>query len=135
MSCTPVPGCTTKFSTDCSNGYQYVTQGYRKIPGNKCEGGIDLEWIKVSCTTSGSSTTGGEDSVSSTSVQHKSKAVIVVVVFVVILVIGGVAGGLFYLNKKKKFVSLHQFRPLGFGDKGDTALDDDLLVARDQDDT
>lgn len=34
-------------------GYYEVTQGYRKIPGNVCEGGIDLSPYRYSCSTTG----------------------------------------------------------------------------------
>ena len=37
----------------CDNfGYYTVTQGYRKIPGDRCEGGIDLNPIVYSCSYS-----------------------------------------------------------------------------------
>jgi len=34
-------------------GYYEVTQGYRKIPGNICEGGISLEPTRYECSTGG----------------------------------------------------------------------------------
>lgn len=35
---------------DCAaEGYWYETKGYRKIPGDLCYGGVDLEPIKHSC--------------------------------------------------------------------------------------
>lgn len=34
-------------------GYYEVTQGYRMIPGNKCEGGIDLAPYRYQCSGSG----------------------------------------------------------------------------------
>jgi len=37
---------------DCAlEGYYYITQGYRKIPGNKCYGGVQLEPVKKACTS------------------------------------------------------------------------------------
>ena len=30
-------------------GYYFVTQGYRKIPGNRCSGGLDLNQYKYTC--------------------------------------------------------------------------------------
>ena len=40
---------------DCAaEGFYYVTKGYRKIPGNLCEGGLDLEPTKKSCSVLGS---------------------------------------------------------------------------------
>lgn len=36
---------------DCkAEGFYYVTQGYRKIPGNKCYGGVKLDPIRKPCT-------------------------------------------------------------------------------------
>lgn len=32
-------------------GFYYVTQGYRKIPGNKCFGGIKLDPVKKACNS------------------------------------------------------------------------------------
>ena len=34
-------------------GYYEITQGYRKIPGNVCEGGIDLSPYRYHCSTAG----------------------------------------------------------------------------------
>ena len=34
-------------------GYYEITQGYRRIPGNICEGGIDLSPYRYQCSTSG----------------------------------------------------------------------------------
>lgn len=34
-------------------GYYEVTQGYRKVPGNICEGGIDLSPYRYQCTSMG----------------------------------------------------------------------------------
>jgi hypothetical protein len=35
---------------DCASiGYYEVTQGYRKIPGNKCYGGVQLDPVKKPC--------------------------------------------------------------------------------------
>ena len=35
---------------DCAaEGYWYETRGYRKIPGDMCYGGVDLDPIKHSC--------------------------------------------------------------------------------------
>lgn len=34
-------------------GYYEVSQGYRKVPGNICEGGIDLSPYRYQCSTSG----------------------------------------------------------------------------------
>ncbi len=33
-----------------SFGYYTVTQGYRKVPGNRCTGGLDLNPIVYSCS-------------------------------------------------------------------------------------
>ena len=39
---------------DCAlEGFYYTSQGYRKIPGNKCYGGVALDPIKKACTTFG----------------------------------------------------------------------------------
>lgn len=36
---------------DCAiDGFYYETQGYRKIPGNMCYGGIKLDPVKKACT-------------------------------------------------------------------------------------
>lgn len=37
-------------------GYYEVTQGYRKIPGNQCTGGVDLSPYRYQCSTFGSVT-------------------------------------------------------------------------------
>lgn len=34
-------------------GYYTVTQGYRKVPGNKCSGGLDLAPYTYSCSSMG----------------------------------------------------------------------------------
>ena len=34
-------------------GYYEISQGYRKIPGNVCEGGIDLQPYRYACSTTG----------------------------------------------------------------------------------
>jgi hypothetical protein len=34
-------------------GYYEVTQGYRKVPGNICTGGVDLNPYRYQCSTSG----------------------------------------------------------------------------------
>lgn len=37
---------------DCAlEGFYYISNGYRKIPGNKCYGGLDLEPIKKPCSS------------------------------------------------------------------------------------
>jgi len=37
---------------DCSlEGFYYVSQGYRKIPGNKCYGGVKLDPVKKACNS------------------------------------------------------------------------------------
>jgi hypothetical protein len=39
---------------DCAlEGYYTVTQGYRKIPGNQCYGGTELEPYRRACTSFG----------------------------------------------------------------------------------
>lgn len=55
--CVPVPelkdGSGSSFSSsveDCkAENFYYVSQGYRKIPGNKCYGGVQLDPIKKPC--------------------------------------------------------------------------------------
>jgi len=38
----------------CDNfGYYTVTQGYRKVPGDRCIGGLDLNPLVYSCSYSG----------------------------------------------------------------------------------
>jgi len=42
------------WTEECSEyGYYEVTSGYRKIPGNMCEGGIDLNPYRYQCSTGG----------------------------------------------------------------------------------
>jgi len=42
----------TEKEEDCAlEGFYYITQGYRKIPGNKCYGGVQLDPIKKPCTS------------------------------------------------------------------------------------
>ena len=37
---------------DCAvEGFYYVTSGYRKIPGNKCYGGVKLDPVRKPCNT------------------------------------------------------------------------------------
>lgn len=37
---------------DCAlEGFYYVTQGYRKIPGDMCYGGVQLDPVKKACTS------------------------------------------------------------------------------------
>ncbi|KAM3138353.1 hypothetical protein pb186bvf_009629 [Paramecium bursaria] len=43
--CTPM----TKGSPDNCTGHYLQTQGYRKIPGDECEGGVYLGYIEVEC--------------------------------------------------------------------------------------
>lgn len=35
--------------SQCEDGYMEVTQGYRKLPGNVCSGGVNLDRIRVRC--------------------------------------------------------------------------------------
>jgi len=42
----------TEKEEDCAlEGYYYITQGYRKIPGNMCYGGVQLDPVKKACTS------------------------------------------------------------------------------------
>jgi hypothetical protein len=42
----------TEKEEDCAlEGFYYITQGYRKIPGNMCYGGVQLEPVKKACTS------------------------------------------------------------------------------------
>jgi len=44
----------TEKEEDCAlEGFYYVTQGYRKIPGNMCYGGVQKDPIKKACTKFG----------------------------------------------------------------------------------
>lgn len=38
---------------ECVNNQMIVSQGYRKMPGNACEGGLDLNPITVACQDDG----------------------------------------------------------------------------------
>ena len=58
--CEKLPDPLSKFAgkqlsekeEDCAlEGYYYITQGYRKIPGNKCYAGVQLDPIKKACTS------------------------------------------------------------------------------------
>lgn len=58
--CEKVPDPLNKFSNqymsekeeDCAlEGYYYISQGYRKIPGNMCYGGVQLDPKKKACTS------------------------------------------------------------------------------------
>lgn len=40
-------------ASECVNNQITVSQGYRKIPGNECEGGVNLDPIVVSCEDNG----------------------------------------------------------------------------------
>lgn len=43
-----------RWSEQCEEfGYYEVTQGYRKVPGNVCEGGIDLNPYRYQCSAGG----------------------------------------------------------------------------------
>lgn len=58
--CEPVPDPLNKFKTkqlseqeeDCAlEGFYYVTKGYRKIPGDMCYGGVQLDPVKKACSS------------------------------------------------------------------------------------
>lgn len=58
--CEKVPDPLNRFSgqqmtekeEDCAlEGFYYITQGYRKIPGNMCYGGVQLDPVKKPCTS------------------------------------------------------------------------------------
>ena len=56
--CSPVvpekDSITSNKDSDCAaEGYYYISQGYRKIPGNNCVGGVNLDPIKKPCTRIG----------------------------------------------------------------------------------
>jgi len=54
------------------NGFWQKTKGYRKIPGNKCSGGLDVDVVLVPCPASG------------------SRIAVYVIIFLLVLIIGAV---------------------------------------------
>jgi len=125
--CQLMDECTDS-TINCTNGRLKHPTGYRRIPGDICEGGVDLSATYEEC---------GEPVVSGQSSPHKNvgAGVTVLIVFLVIGLLGAAAGTLWYLNKKKNLFQFKSFSPLPMSamyENGElsTALDDDLIEQR-----
>jgi len=130
--CSKVQDCVPDPPT-CNNGYYSVSRGYRIVAGDQCNisTGLDLTPQQFACTSSSGVIGSSSDAIPSS---HKiSAGIIVLILFFILLVIGVIVGGLYYLNKKKNLMgnlpNTWKWDKLR-GDNTSTALDEDLLEAR-----
>jgi len=123
--CSLDPECTVQVGPpeDCNDVY-YVSQGYRLVPGTKCDvnTGLNLLPKKMKCPSK-------QDTQTKEGISGGMVALIVILVLGAMVIFG--IGGWFFL-KKKNFGNFFGNEPKTFQmyESGNTALDDDLLESK-----
>jgi len=122
--------------------YYYVSQGYRLVPGDKCEGGLDLRPVKKPCPGTNTSPSKGNTGLSGSVSPIAVVAIIVVIVGALIL---GTFIGMFVIVRVQKPEFLYSrlkdiklFQPSGraprgqYGRVGDVKEDESPFLVDEQ---